>query len=258
MRLVRITECVLFAALGILAEQIGFCAPAIAADPGVLRVGVTANAPPMIFKEGSDFTGVEADLARAMGNALGRKVVFVEEKWENLIDALSDDRIDIIMSSMSITLPRSYRVAFSEPYLKVGQITLIRAQEKWDYAVNLAVQAKRGIGVKPGTIGDLLLQQELPRAKRKHFSSGDDGAKALLKKKIDLFVGDAPMIWYLAGQYEAKGLAVGPLQLSEEHLAWALPRSNHELLNQVNAFLRSARASGQLNQVLRRWIPALQ
>ena len=66
----------------------------VAPDPAVLRVGVAPSLPPMIFKEGDRYVGAEADLAEAMGRDLGRWVVFVEEKWENLIDALCDNRID--------------------------------------------------------------------------------------------------------------------------------------------------------------------
>jgi polar amino acid transport system substrate-binding protein len=212
----------------------------------------------MIFKEGERFVGVEAELAEALGKNLSRQVVFVEEKWENLIDALCENRIDIIMSAMSITLPRSYRMAFCEPYLRVGQIALTRAGEKYDYVVSLALQAKRGVGLKPGTTADFLVQQEMPRAKRKYFTTGDEAAKALLKNKIDLFVSDAPMIWYLASRYESKGLAVGPLLLSQEQLAWGVRRTDDELRNAVNAFLKKALANGQLNQVLKRWMPGFQ
>jgi len=229
-----------------------------APNSGVLRVGITPNAPPMIFKQGDRVVGVEAELAEALGADLGRRVVFVEEKWDDLIDALCDNRIDIIMSGMSMTLARSYRAAFSNPYLNVGQIALTRAGEKYDYVVNLAIQAKRGVGLKPGTTADFLVQQEIPRVKRKYFNSGDEAAKALIKSKIDLFVSDAPMIWYLASQYESKGLTVAPLLLSQEQLAWAMRRTEPELRDAVNAFLKKAQNSGQLNTILKRWVPGLQ
>jgi len=233
-------------------------AQSTAPDSGVLRVGVTPNAPPMIFKEAGHLAGVEAELAEALCKDLRRRVVFVELKWEDLIDALSEGRIDIIMSGMSITLARSYRVAFSNPYMNVGQIALTRAGEKYDYVVNLAFQAKRGIGVKPGTTADFILQQEIPRAKRKYYDSGDDAAKALVKTKIDLFVSDSPMIWYLASRYESKGLAVAPLLLNQEQLGWALRRTDNELRDAVNAFLKKAQASGEVNAVLKRWMPGIQ
>jgi polar amino acid transport system substrate-binding protein len=221
-------------------------------------VGVTPDAPPMIFKEGGQYVGVEAELAGALGKELGRRVVFVDQKWEDLIDALAENRIDIIMSAMSITLPRSYRAAFCDPYLRVGQIALTRAGEKYDYVINLAVQAERGVGVKRGTTADFLLQQEIPRAKRKYFNTGEEAAQALVKKKIDLFLSDAPMIWYLASRYETKGLAVGPLLLSQEQLAWAVRRTDDQLRNAANAFLKKAQASGELNQILKRWMPGFK
>jgi polar amino acid transport system substrate-binding protein len=228
-----------------------------APDPTILRVGVTPNAPPMIFKEGG-LVGAEADLAQALGHALGRKIVFVEEKWESLIDSLCDNRIDIIMSPTTITLARSYRIAFSDPYLNVGQMALTRSGETYNYVLNLAAQAKRGIGVKPGTTADLLVRQEMPGVARKYFPDGETAAEALLKQKVDLFISDSPMIWYLAGHYEAKGLSVIPIMLSQEQLGWGVRRGDTELLKQVNAFLGKAQTSGELSRILGRWMPGLR
>jgi len=231
---------------------------AVASDPALLRVGVTPNSPPMVFKSDGRIVGVEADLAEALSRQLGLKLAFVEEKWENLIDALCEDKCDIIMSSMTITPARSYRIAFSDPYLRVGQMALARADEKYKYMANIAVQAKRGVGVKEGTTADFLVQQELPGAKRKYFKNGDDAAAALLREKIDIFISDAPMIWYLAAHYEAKGLVVTPMVLTQEQLGWGVTRTNTRLLEEVNNFLKKAQASGELNQVFSRWMPGFQ
>ncbi len=232
--------------------------PPVGTKPADLRVGVCPNSPPMIFKQGDRIVGVEADLAEALGRETGRPVVFVEEKWEDLIDALCEDRIDIIMSTMSITPARRYRISFSDPYLKVGQMALARADEKYKYLANLAAQAKRGIGVKAGTTGDLLVRQEFPKVERKYYSNGDKAAEALIKKKIDLYINDAPMIWYLAGLYEAKGLAVTPLVLTQEELGWGIRRTDTDLLNAANKFLQKAQASGELNRILGKWMPGFR
>jgi polar amino acid transport system substrate-binding protein len=237
--------------LGLIAAE-----PVTAMEPP-LRVGVAPVSPPMIFKEGPRFVGVEADLAHALGQELGRDVKFVECAWEDLIDALDGDRIDIIMSSMSITRARQFRVAFSAPYLRVGQMALVRADEKYRYAL-LGAFVDRTIGVRKATVGDLLVQQEFPRAKRKYFKSDDEAALALSKSKIDMFIDDSSMIWYLAGVYEAKGLAVAPLLLSEEVLAWATRRSDTQLIESANAFLKKIQANGELDRILHRWIPKLQ
>jgi ABC-type amino acid transport substrate-binding protein len=230
----------------------------VAPDPAVLRVGVAPSLPPMIFKEGDRYVGAEADLAEAMGRELGRRVVFVEEKWENLIDALCDNRIDIIMSSMSITPARSYRIAFTAPYLNVGQIALTRSAETYTYVVNLAGKAENGVGVKPGTTADFMMQQDFPQVRRKYYNDGEAAAEGLLRKKIDLFVSDAPIIWYLAALYQTKGLSVAPLVLSQEQLGWGVRRTDPELLDRANAFLKKAQAGGELNRIMSRWMPGVR
>ncbi len=234
---------------------------ALGAEPSaarVLRVGVSAKSPPMIFKEAGRITGVEADLAEALGKELGRPVVFVDQDWEDLIDALCEDRVDIIMSAMSITPARRYRVAFTKPYLKVGQMALTRSGEKYNYLLNLASQAEHGVGLKAGTTADFLVRQEFPRLKRKYYKSGDEAAAALVKKKIHLFISDAPMVWHLAGLYETKGLTVMPLVLSQEELAWAVRRSDTQLLDAANAFLQKAQDSGELNRTFSKWMPGFR
>jgi ABC-type amino acid transport substrate-binding protein len=254
-----ITLVSLLVAAFLLGDAPGLFAAEIApAGRPALRVGVSPNSPPMIFKSGKNIAGVEADCALALGRALGREVQFVEVPWPDLIDALNEGRIDIIMSSMSMTRPRLFRVAFSDPYLRVGQMALVRADEKYLIGPFAASLNKRTVGVKKGTTGDLLMQQEFPTVKRKFYTSGEDAAKALKKGKIDLFINDSTMIWYLGGIYESEGLVVSPQALTEEVLAWAVNRSDVELLASVNGFLKNARASGELDRVLHRWIPRLK
>ena len=218
-----------------------------------LRVGVAPEMPPMIFKQGKNIVGVEADLAQVLGRELKRSVTFVELPWPDLIDALEANKIDIVMSSMSITRARQTRAAFSEPYLRVGQMALVRADARF----SPGSQTGQTIGVMKATTADLLVQQEFPRAKRKYFESGDQAAKALLKKKIDMYISDSTMIWFLAGQHEAEGLVTAPVILSDEMLAWAMRRSDAQLIESVNRALKSMMAKGEVKAVLRRWIPKL-
>jgi ABC-type amino acid transport substrate-binding protein len=214
--------------------------------------------PPMIFKEGKEVAGVEADLAKALGRELGRPIKFVEIPWTDLIDSLEADKIDIIMSSMSVTRARMARVKFSEPYLRVGQMALVRGEDKFKYAPLGNSLAKETIGLKKATTGDLLVQQEFPKAKRKYFDTGDEAAKALSKKKIDLYFSDSTLIYYLSGKYENDGLVAAPLIFSDETLAWAMRRSDEQLTQAVNKALKTMTESGELGKVLRRWIPKFE
>jgi polar amino acid transport system substrate-binding protein len=223
-------------------------------DPNVLRVGVTANMPPMIFKQGQEYTGLEADLARALAADLGKNVRFVELRWDDQIDALLNGRTDIIMSNLSITPSRSMRIDFTKPYLRSGQAALVRRDEAAAMRIGIFT-AQRRIGVQRATTGDYYVQQDLSRANRITYASATAGAQALIDKRIDVFIHDAPVNWWLASENEAKGLTVIPALLTQEFLAWGVRKDETDLRDAANRFIDKAQQNGQMQSAINRWIP---
>jgi polar amino acid transport system substrate-binding protein len=218
-----------------------------------LRVGISPMFPPMAFKQGNELAGVEVDLARALGERLGRPIVFVEVPWKDQIDALNERRTDIIMSSMSITHARRYLVSFTRPYYVVGQMALVRREDLNKYMLGLPMTPPGPVGVITATTGEFLVQRDFPKAKRKNFATGAEAALALRKKKLAMFVSDSTLTWYLAAHHANDGLAVVPHVLSEEPLAWAVRKSDEELLGAANDFIAQAAQDGTLRKVFRRW-----
>jgi ABC-type amino acid transport substrate-binding protein len=227
----------------------------VAADADALRVGVTPVFPPMIQREGGKIVGAEADFAAALGRELGRPIKFVEVKWDDQFDALAESRIDIIMSSLSVTRPRQFRAAFCKPYLAIGQLALVRRADSYKYGLGFPARPEGIIGIKKATTGDFLVQQEFPHSKRKYFEGGEQAARALAKKQIDLFISDSPTIWWLEGMNEEQALVAIPVQLTEENLAWAVRKSDSALLEAANRCLEKLQKSGEATAIIKRWIP---
>ena len=94
-----------------------------------LRVGVTPGFAPAVFEQDGEIVGIEADLARALGERLGRRVVFERFAEGELLGALEAGEVDVVMSGLSITPERARRVLFATPYMESGQLALIRAHE---------------------------------------------------------------------------------------------------------------------------------
>jgi polar amino acid transport system substrate-binding protein len=254
----------LFAALSLLTG----CAPTgqntakptlIPPDKNVLRVGVTTSSPPLIFRQADKIVGLEADLARELAAYLGKSLRFVELKWEDQIPALLENRIDIIMSGMTITTLREVRISFSIPYFESGQMALVRRQDAARYSTGLFTFAtSSAIGAIKDTTGAFYVETQFSSIKRKLYTNPNTAVKDLIKKDIDMFIYDGPMILYLASENENKGLTALFTPLTREYLAWGIRKDNVELLDSANKFLRSFNEAGKLNKVIKFWIPLAQ
>lgn len=262
----RMTRCVLAMTVGFALTLFG-CAttpPAVVeADPSILRVGVSADSPPLIYKQGEEITGLEAEMAVALAEYLEKTAVFVEIPWEDQIPALLDNRTDIIMSGMSVTLAREYKIAFSKPYFKSGLMILVKDLHKFAFIKNvetvLAQSITWRIGVVKGTTGESFTRRKSTGAKSlKAFPNQEEALKALVAGRIDVFIHDAPMVLMMAAQHQSDGVRPLPVMLNEEYLAWGLRKDDPDLLEAVNAFIGQANRQGKMQTVIKRWIPLAQ
>src|SRR5262249_11156471 len=85
-----------------------------------LRWGADAEGgAPYIFPEPGNAArnvGFEIDLAAALGQELGRPVVFQQYAFAKLTDGVERGDIDLAMNGIEVTADRSERVLFSKPY----------------------------------------------------------------------------------------------------------------------------------------------
>ena len=261
------------------------CAAPLPKEPAPipLRVGVFPYYPPMIFKqkgeakeaetdlaarlakpagrepqvlESGEIRGAEADLALRLAKTLGREAQFIEFDWEQLIPALLEGKIDIIMSGMSITEARKARVPFAEPYLKIGLVALFRAEDapKFNSLTNIR-ESFSTIGVVQGTTSETFVRRNfLKAANIISFQKASEARDLLVNMRIDLFVHDAPSVVWLVSQNE--GVLKGFWEpFDQEYLGWAVKPGNQDFLVQVNAILSGWKKDGTLKGILTRWLP---
>ncbi len=57
---------------------------------------------------------------------------------------------------------------------------------------------------------------------------------------------------------ESKGLTVAPMIFTEEYPGWGVRRTDNRLHDAANAFLQKSQENGELNRILRRWMPGFQ
>ncbi len=102
---------------------------------GVLKVATTGDYRPFtaLDKASGVYSGLDIDLARSLGAALGVKVEFVETSWANLAKDFDAGAFDIAMGGVSVTLERAKKGYFSIPYLREGKTPIARCADKDKY-----------------------------------------------------------------------------------------------------------------------------
>ncbi|GGK21769.1 ABC transporter substrate-binding protein [Salinarimonas ramus] len=102
------------ATLAALVGLAAFAAPTLAQP---LQVGAyPANPPWEVKNERGEFEGFEVDLVRAIGEKLGREVVIQDLGFQALFAATSSGRIDMAISTITITPERLQSQSFTQGY----------------------------------------------------------------------------------------------------------------------------------------------
>jgi ABC-type amino acid transport substrate-binding protein len=231
----------------------------IAPDPNILRVGVSTSAPPLIYKQSGKIIGLEAEFAKELAKYIGKSVKFVELDWKDLIPALLADKIDIIMSGMTRTPLREVRIAFTNRYLGSGQTALIRREDAARFSTGLfSLTTSSAIGVIKDTTGEFFVETRFSSVEKVVFRNSQQAVRALINKDIDMFIHDAPIVFYLASENETNGLTALFALLQEEDLAWAVRKDNRSLLNSANKFLTDPNNQDMIKKMTKYWIPFAQ
>ena len=101
---------------------------------GKLVVGIT-DFEPMDYKdENGEWTGFDADLAKAFAESLGVDVEFVEVVWDNKILDIDAGTVDCIWNGMTLTPEVTAAMSCSNPYLENAQVIIVKADDAEKYA----------------------------------------------------------------------------------------------------------------------------
>lgn len=233
------------------------CATMKGAKP-VLRVGMTPNYPPLVMLRDGFVTGAECDFATQLAKELGLEPELVSVPWNRQLDDLAAGKIDIVMSGMTVTLPRQARAAFCEPYMNNPLIAVTRRGESRRYASAAEIkQATGGIGVLTDTAADTFVRRQFQNGKILPLATRNDVVFYLANQRIDLYIDDLAAAIDIVSRDEAK-LELVPMPLEDQQLAWAVRPDDADLKQRANEALARWRASGLLDQILDRWLPYRQ
>ncbi|MBG6223799.1 glutamate transport system substrate-binding protein [Arthrobacter sp. CAN_A2] len=93
-----------------------------------LRIGIKFDQPGLGYDEGGSYSGFDVDVAKYVAGELGvseENIEFVEAPSANRENLLSNNQVDMIFATYSITDTRKETVDFAGPYFVAGQDLLV-------------------------------------------------------------------------------------------------------------------------------------
>ncbi|MBQ7122293.1 MAG: transporter substrate-binding domain-containing protein [Clostridia bacterium] len=164
-------------------------------------MGTNAEFPPYEFKEGDSIVGIDAEIAAAIADTLGKKLVIEDMLFDATIPALVAGKIDFIMAGLTVTDERKESVNFTESYATGVQVVIVKEGSEITSADDLFAPKADGslwkVGVQQGTTGDLYTTWDLeepeegePTAQIERYNKGADAVQALVAGKVDCVVID--------------------------------------------------------------------
>lgn len=222
---------------------------------GELLVGTSGAQPPMsATTKTGELIGLDIDIAKMMGDALGVKVKFVLLPLAKLIPALEAKQVDIILSGMTITPKRNQKVAFVGPYYVTGKGILAVAKK---YA---ALEDAKGLDTPEVTVAALkdstsqkFAETLISKAKLILTDSYEESIDLLLKGKIDVLVADFYFCALSAYRYQNKKLIARESPLTFEPLGIAMAEDTL-LINWTENFINILQGSGKLKEMGEKWL----
>src|SRR5436190_7041798 len=182
--------------------------PSSVKSKGTLTVAEDATYAPdeFIAQDGHTVIGMDADLAKALGQAMGLNVDVKNVGFDAIIPGLAANKYDLGMSSFTITKEREKTVDFVS-YAQAGTSFYVKADGGPDIG-SLADLCGHSVGVERGTIQATATEEQDKKCK----ANGDPGVAlsvfpdqnaanlAIQSGRAEVGMADSPVAVYLASQ----------------------------------------------------------
>jgi polar amino acid transport system substrate-binding protein len=218
------------------------------AEPNELVIGMEMSFPPfeMLDTNGQP-AGVSVEMAKSLGKYLQRPVRFENIPFDGLIPSLKTGKIDLAISSMTVTEERAKSIDFSDPYLRMGLSILANKNSSIQSVADID-KPNVTVAVKKATTGHIYAIQHFHNAKILIFSDSPTCAAEVAQSKADCMIYDQISIYANWRKYQDSTRAIlQPFQ--SEQWAIGIRKGNDALRTQVNAFLKQFKESGGFNEL---------
>ena len=158
-------------------------------EKGQLVVGTASGYPPYEFidttKGDKTVIGIDMELAKAVADKLGVKLVIQDMNFQSLLSSLASGKVDLAISGINPTDERRKTMDFSDVYLPTEQVVMIRKADADKYKKLEDLYGKK-IAVQKSTTQEILTKAEIKDAQIVGLAHVPEAVLELKHGKADL------------------------------------------------------------------------
>lgn len=225
-------------------------------DRGVLRVGYFDDAVPWTFVNASGtLVGYDIEAAHRLAGQLGVRLEFVPTHRASTEPsvALTDGRIDILMTGFTATVSRAERMELSHSYSSehVGFLVRDFDRRRFDTLASLNADQDIVIAVPPVEGAIEAVQSMLPRAQTRNYLSVEE---ALADSSVTAMLTTLERAYYWSRVYP-EFTAIRPQEVKAATIVvYALPYGELDFRNLVDLWIETRQANGESEDAYNYWV----
>ncbi|MFZ4963024.1 ABC transporter substrate-binding protein [Pseudomonas sp. Mn2068] len=245
---------------GLMASSFTWAAelPASIKAKGFITAAIMPNYPPMDFKDPAtnELTGVDYELGNALAERLGVKMQWQETSFEQMVNALTTKRVDIVLSGMTDTAERQKAVDFVDYFTSGSQFYTLEKNKDINQMTDIC-------GKTVGTSRRTTFPAEIAAWSSAHCpadkqikvigTEGSADARAQLRQsRINAAVQGSETLPYLATQEKNTFKIIGT-PMTVQFTGIGVSKENQELRDAIQVALQSMIADGSYQAILKKW-----
>lgn len=226
-----------------------FTSTLCAADLPVLNIGTESFNPPFVMQGSKkEIYGFDIDMMNSLCRIMQRTCQYHIMRFDQLLDAVATQKIDMAISSITITPERAKIVNFSLPYL-LSYSRFVTRPNVQAVPFNLEFLNGKKIGLETGTIfSQQLTMMGVKNPQLKYYTTVSDQLTGLNKGEVDIILLDNPTANYWASNSSDTFKLAGPAYMYGYGLGIAVNPGQGALLAELNQALLQYQNSNEYKQ----------
>lgn len=157
----------------------------------ILKVGTDFSGSPLAFYLDGKAVGFEVELIQELAKELGVEIEWVKIPFgvKNFIESLEENKVDLLIESISLTSERKEKFLFSHSYFSSGQAVVVRQTDKVPDQFSLQLLKGKKVGVQTGTTGEYFAKNNTS-TQIAYYESSEQQLEALINGNVDAIISD--------------------------------------------------------------------